>query len=363
MLYQTKTVFYFLFCIGLYLFTGCQKESIPTEFEKYINTFLDEAKKRGRSVDIKNPKLVLQFIDSQGVSECTLSKNKKTVSISSNDWKRFDELGREALIFHELGHCLLGLDHNNCQLPDGSSKSIMCGINGHCSEANYCFPIYGGMKRDYYLDQLFDENTPIPEWSKIDSFQDKYLAVSKQILFSEEFNDSTNISMSGIFKSSFVRGQIEIGGNSYIQFKNISDFINQPNIEIETAFKILGEDDSYLNINWIPLFGPNLYNSFGFTISKNKDGFFLSIVFRGLAGYYNNINKYMSSDGYNVMKIQRVGNIAYFYINNRLFFMQDFLPISKTSIITTDRQPIFGEFFMLTDGKCSLDFVRVKKIL
>ncbi len=40
-------------------------------------------------------------------------------------WDILDDLQREVTIFHELGHCVFDLDHDDAQYEDGCSKSIM----------------------------------------------------------------------------------------------------------------------------------------------------------------------------------------------------------------------------------------------
>ena len=361
---KTKKYSAIITYILIVLILGCQKESVPTEFQKYVDTFVSEAQKRGVNIDLNKYKIKIQFSSSPNVSECSRYGTERTISISQQNWERLDDLGKELLLFHELGHCQLSLDHTNCQLPDGSSKSMMCGINGHCSEANYCFTIYGGMKRDYYLDQLFNENAPTPEWSKIAEFKDKYSTFTKQVLTSEEFNDTLNINSLGLgkFGAEFIAGKMNIDGTSLLKFKNLSNFTNQDNIEIETSFRLYGTTEDDIGFYWVPLFSPELYNSFIFHISKIQNDFFLGINIRGLAGYYNNINQYINPNGYNTMKIQRVGSIVYFYLNNKLFFIQDAIPISKSSFLINN-QPPKGEFFLGTYGKCSLDYVSVKRII
>src|ERR1035437_9451238 len=70
---------------------------------------------------------------------------------------------KEDLIFHELGHGLLKRDHLNLTLENGDWKSIMCGgdkVGTRSWNINY-----KGIRRNYYIDELFDENTPAPDFS------------------------------------------------------------------------------------------------------------------------------------------------------------------------------------------------------
>jgi hypothetical protein len=74
------------------------------------------------------------------------------------------------LVFHELAHCLLKrIDHKNELFKDGSPKSIM-----HASirefYSNCVYPIDDNCnkssRREYYINEVFNENTPSPLWVK-----------------------------------------------------------------------------------------------------------------------------------------------------------------------------------------------------
>lgn len=77
-------------------------------------------------------------------------------------WTESD-LSREVIVFHELGHALLNRAHRDTKLPNGDWRSLM--NTGtlldlyHTPEARF--------KRDYYLDELFDEYTPVPDWAQV----------------------------------------------------------------------------------------------------------------------------------------------------------------------------------------------------
>jgi len=59
-----------------------------------------------------------------------LNDSSNIIYIDKDSWKRLElGLGREQLVFHELAHCVFGLehDHNEVELPDGDMgpKSLM----------------------------------------------------------------------------------------------------------------------------------------------------------------------------------------------------------------------------------------------
>jgi hypothetical protein len=153
-----------------------QVYSVPAELQKHINSFINEAAKRGHVFSIKN--LIIQYDDRLvnlvcGTCNSTSreSEVQKIISIrntSANQcWGYETEL--ETLIFHELGHCFLGRKHLNELLPKGDPKSIM--VENNLSLYSTCLypigpPCDNYFKRSYYLDELFDENTPVPDWGK-----------------------------------------------------------------------------------------------------------------------------------------------------------------------------------------------------
>jgi len=145
------------------------------EFQPIVQTFIAEAALRGRSIEVNN--LIIQYdanLEAGVCGRCNSNKLneqiQKIISINPTKscWSTSQE--KEALFFHELGHCLLGRLHNNDLLPNGDPKSIM--VENNRSTYNGCVYQFGEeddcnilYKREYYLDELFDENTPTPEWA------------------------------------------------------------------------------------------------------------------------------------------------------------------------------------------------------
>jgi len=71
------------------------------------------------------------------------------------------EYDKEIVVFHELGHAVLARGHHDDLLPDGTRASIMYSgnIRSLYSEARI-------NRRLYYVDELFDQNTPSPDWAQ-----------------------------------------------------------------------------------------------------------------------------------------------------------------------------------------------------
>jgi len=85
------------------------------------------------------------------IGECiTYTNGQKEIIIDEEYWNA-PEIGdgdREELIFHELGHCQLGLVHVNTLLPNGMPTTIM--------NAQHFSGTWYELNRNYYLTVLFE---------------------------------------------------------------------------------------------------------------------------------------------------------------------------------------------------------------
>jgi hypothetical protein len=98
-----------------------------------------------------------------------------------NCWDDQSDVFKEILVFHEIGHAILGRPHIWNSLPDGSEVSLMCGDQ-------FCNPFgvynrYQEYKRDYYIDELLGVHEGIPDWA---------YAKNEIIPFSTEIFESKN---------------------------------------------------------------------------------------------------------------------------------------------------------------------------
>ena len=166
-----------LFVVIILLF-GCQKDNdfvydVPQQFEPYVKRFIEEAAARGHPISINN--LIIKYELSSSTIFCATSNVitsgndvQKIISIKSlTCWQNDVQL--ETIIFHELGHCILGREHDMTLMPKGDPKSIMYPDNATLySPCVYpigspCDLLY---RRNYYLDELFNPATPLPDWGK-----------------------------------------------------------------------------------------------------------------------------------------------------------------------------------------------------
>jgi hypothetical protein len=145
---------------------------IPEDFKGDVAAFVYEAEQRGIILTIDN--LIIKYdasVTGLACAKCNSASStkdlQKIVSMRMNPCYS-DHVQRETLIFHELGHCLLGRGHTTDTLANGDPKSIM--IPNDITLYGPCVYQIGGddcdktYRRTYYLDELFDSKTAVPPW-------------------------------------------------------------------------------------------------------------------------------------------------------------------------------------------------------
>jgi hypothetical protein len=161
-----KRILFFLLIATL----SCQKQTLePTvyqidkDLQPYVTSFAEEAKKRGIEITSENL-----------CGKCTKqpSEGQRTIKIKKDFlcWKGVPNQNKEALVFHELGHCLLGRVHRDDLLPNKADASLM-NSNSYGPYQPCIYAIDGNdcnrtPRRTYYVDELFNEKTSIPDWAK-----------------------------------------------------------------------------------------------------------------------------------------------------------------------------------------------------
>ncbi len=148
--------------------------SVPADVEPYVQAFRDIAQQHGQTIPADN--LIITFGETQrqdACGQCDRATGKTPrITLKTDDlcWKNANQQEREALIFHELGHCWLNRDHRPDRFPNGIYVSLMnaddVGIYATCR-----YPIGNDVcdkrpRRQYYHDELFNPATPVPAWGK-----------------------------------------------------------------------------------------------------------------------------------------------------------------------------------------------------
>lgn len=140
--------------------------AVNDEFAPYILRFEQEAALRSKTFDLQKEGLIMTFanLEDDKAGICHYEKPIR-IEIDREYWQLTasvmgTDLLRENLIFHELGHGFLDRRHTNAILENGDWKSMMCGgtkVDNRSWNINY-----SGLRRNYYVDELFNENTIPP---------------------------------------------------------------------------------------------------------------------------------------------------------------------------------------------------------
>ena len=148
--------------LSAFSLVSCQRAPpqtiVDAQFVPYLNAFIQQAHENGRWVD--DSRLSIEMSDSmpapQILGYCQVFDETQLVVISRAWWNStgFTVSDREELIFHELGHCLLGLVHVNTLTIDGIPTTIM---NAH----HFAGGLYA-VNREAYIAEEFNPSNVQP---------------------------------------------------------------------------------------------------------------------------------------------------------------------------------------------------------
>lgn len=160
-------------CSGLDIKTSKEHREIDKELDLYVSSFISESSGKVSRSDIKGLSVGFHNYPAKSsvIGTCWLNLNE--IDISKRYWDRSLNLSRKELMYHELGHCVLGRRHTNPTssvgfwgaverflfrigwwknegfLDDGCPVSVM-----HSSNiGSYCFSKH----YSYYITELFSK--------------------------------------------------------------------------------------------------------------------------------------------------------------------------------------------------------------
>ncbi len=142
--------------LGFY-FSSCQQDidnEIEAELQLYFDAFVEEAAIQGVEISLDEIDIggYIENIEERGtLGQCkSYSNGAKQIVIDQPYWSRASDVEREYLVFHELGHCILGREHLDSKNASGICTSIMQSGDGTCRG------IYNLTNREELLEELFD---------------------------------------------------------------------------------------------------------------------------------------------------------------------------------------------------------------
>lgn len=313
----------------LFFFSSCNNLNeyrVDTSFVDYLQRFENEASKRGKNFDFQSNGLIIEFANlKENTAGLTHYENPIRIEIDETYWKAITktsgaDLMKEDLIFHELGHGLLDRNHLNSTLKNGDWKSIMCGgtkVNGRSWNVNY-----KGMRREYYIDELFDESTPEPKFSSTQLMVDTAGYASKLFLsFDSEAQAGWEIKDINQYKTSIENRRLKFQSkvsDIYLVFLRIDSISVQSDFSFELSIEYpLGETINQYGM----IFGHVPEGSAGvndaveyFTISNNK---YMQLGNRKWYSFFTEIHQNsILAGGKNKLKVVKIGKLLYYFINN-----------------------------------------------
>jgi hypothetical protein len=91
------------------------KNTSQEESQQEIKEFVEDYKKLMKGIVeekvIDNVKITMANLNPPAVGLCWHMENPRRIQLDTKSWKSYDYAKKEALILHELGHCVCNLDH------------------------------------------------------------------------------------------------------------------------------------------------------------------------------------------------------------------------------------------------------------
>jgi hypothetical protein len=325
-----KKIMYYLF-VSIILIDACKPsvEPVNSEFQKYYEEFVQIAKAKG--VVLPDIKINIQFTDDENYRTGVCMGNGR-ILINRASWEiqQYNESFKKHLIFHELGHCALARDHDSEVLSNHEFKTIMRGTPLYENS----FLNLRGKRWQYYIDELFDPNTPEPAWAQVANFNDPINNSQRKLLYSLSFNavKLTDIVSTDTKNMTVLSDGLEIKTEptSVSNFTTeailtqITNFQNIVNYEAEIKIQI---NNGLGGLRWYFTEDqdPNVFARNGFPISIQPNQI-------SIGGHNFSYYKLMANVGLQTIKIRKIKSDVFFFLNNQLIAQSDILDTNLPTI-------------------------------
>ncbi len=145
---------------------------IDPEIIPFVQEFMTQGKMRGIELSVDGIPIVI--VDSFSIEVNNplaigyafynyKNTGTRRIEIIKASWIIKNDIFKEKLIFHELGHIVLNRPHTDKTFPNGHPASIMNGLGIMPYRRG------GSIVRDYYIDELFNKGASTPEWANPDT--------------------------------------------------------------------------------------------------------------------------------------------------------------------------------------------------
>lgn len=128
------------------------KSEASTDFNPHVASFKREVRKHHSKLVSK--RIFITYVDElpgRAVGLCVPDQEQPAIFIKKSFFKNLDYDQQEQLMWHELGHCLLGKEHDASHLNNGYPTSIMYPVVFSPEEM-----LYYVNHKEYYENNLFN---------------------------------------------------------------------------------------------------------------------------------------------------------------------------------------------------------------
>lgn len=361
-----KTLKISLILLMLLSLISCKESSkhaydVTGEFEPYVQRFYEYAEYYNAPIYSNN--LVMRFanLPDHVAGRTYMNRIPVVIEIDRENWENMTgpniENQREDLIFHEMGHGLLRRHHDNTVLADGDWKSIMCGDSLPDNRANNIN--YRGMRKEYYLKELFTQTTETPDWS---TYKPDFSGLEESELL-KATAETTNCWLTGE-KESYKAG-FEDGKYFFHSISTFSQYVPLLSLDKNPAIYDVTKD-FYFEANIKAESGLHADPSCGICFLKRvKDDLIpLHYITCSIKKYvdigenscatpfiqlYSNL---LHPDGFNKIAIRKQGEYLYYFINGEFVYYNDLkgLPVEGKN---------FG-FLVSSNTTITVDYATIK---
>lgn len=321
-----------MLCALVAFLNSCKDDNtynVPNEFKSYVTQFAAEAAKRGHTFNFEKSGLIMEFADlKDGVAGVCHYEKPIRIEIDKAYWEKLGtksgaELMREDIIFHELGHGFLNRKHDNSLLENGDWKTIMCG--GDKLEDRAWNINYRGIRRDYYLNELFNTATPAPDFSSLFFVADSTgYADRLKLNFDTKETSGWEIKNTENYETTLDNGKLKFVSKISQTYAVLAKTSLSTQNDLIFECSIQTASATPLTDQFGLIFGYNSDKGDAMeymTINKQKH------FYTGNSNWYSYYTELSSTnilpDALNRLKIVKSGNMLYYFINNKYVYQDN----------------------------------------
>ena len=303
---------------------------IDPALQPYYDRFIQEALSRNQNIAQYPKNFSIRFGLANGAVGRTFYETNK-ILIDSLQWKNTSTFDREFVIFHEIGHLFLKRAHDISTLPNREFKSMMLTYENNLMPTNT--HLYLGIRRKYYVDELFESNTPAPNWSKPNYDPVPLSSSNRKLVATQEFDYTVSLAnylkellnaQCGFYEKGLLNVQIPKGFGFSIENlkvmelaempKNEADRIQQlTNYEVEISYRLKKGAFKYSYSN---------NKKYALVISQRNAPMSCSLFSELFKFDFINY-KTNAYPAFNVVRLIRTGGFFSIYLNNQHLFTSD----------------------------------------